>query len=149
VSSPPYMPSPRFSDALAAMLTPVLRELFASERDAIAERVVELLRKSDEDPRMLTPAEAGRRLGRSAEWVRYHRDELGAVPLGDGPRPRLGVPSKRVASYLACSSGRRTEEPENGAGKPSRRRRKARANGQGDEFLPIARQWAGRRVPAH
>lgn len=105
--------------------------------EAVADRVVRLLREDGEGPRMLSPAEAGRRLGRSAEWVRDHRDELGVVPLGDGPRPRLGVPAERVAEYVACSTGRRTQEPAKRKDKPNRRRRRGAANGQGADYLPI------------
>lgn len=39
-----------------------------------------------------------RRLGRSREWVYRHADELGAVRLGVGERPRLGFHPARVAA---------------------------------------------------
>src|SRR5204862_3719255 len=99
-----------------------------ADRPLVVEQLAEL-RERDEGPRMLSPAEAGERLGRSAEWVRAHRTELGVVELGDGPRPRLGVPLERLAAYL-CSTGRRTEQAENGSGKRSGRRR-AQTSGAG------------------
>jgi hypothetical protein len=109
--------------------------------EALAERVAcrlaEMLRERDEGPRMLSATEVGRRLGRSAEWVRDHRDELGVVSLGDGPRPRLSFPSERVEAYLACSSGRRTEEPENGSDKPTARRRARAPAGRESQLLPV------------
>jgi hypothetical protein len=133
-------------EALRAELRDELREALRAEVDELrglldperlVEAVAELLREDGEGPRMLSPAEAGGRLGRSAEWVRDHREELGAVALGDGPRPRLGVPSERVAAYLASSAGSRSEDPENRSAKPIRRRRRGAGMGREADFLPI------------
>lgn len=109
--------------------------------DALAERValrvVELLSGSDHDG-LLDAATVARRLGRSRDFVYQHAAELGAVPLGDGPRPRLGFDRAKVAEYVrACSSGRRTEQAAKPATEPTRRRRSSAANGQGADLLPI------------
>jgi hypothetical protein len=76
--------------------------------ERIALRVVELLR--GEAP-LLDAAAVARRLGRSRDWVYRDADELGAVRLGDGERPRLGFDPARVAAYGAggSSAGRRTQ----------------------------------------
>jgi hypothetical protein len=100
-------------------------------------RLFELLRERDEWPPMLTPSEAGRRLGKGAQWVRDHRDELGVVALGSGPKPRLGVPAERVEAFIACSSSRRTGGAENGSGKPSGRRKRPGRSGRDEGLLPI------------
>src|SRR5213595_625420 len=124
---------PRF-DALDAVLERHADRLAERIAPLVVEQLAELLRERDEGPRMLSPAEAGERLGRSAEWVRAHRTELGVVELGDGPRPRLGVPLERLAAYL-CSTGRRTEQAENGSGKRSGRRRAQTSGGREPRLL--------------
>ncbi len=102
--------------------------------EAIACRVVELLREGGEGPALLDTGEVARRLGRSADWVRDHRAELGAVPLGSGPRPRLGYPAERVAAY---SQGSRSVEPESGQPKRREPNRRHRRRGQNRDLLPI------------
>jgi hypothetical protein len=104
--------------------------------ERIALRVVELLR--GEAP-LLDAAAVGRRLGRSRDWVYRHADELGAVRLGDGERPRLGFDPARVAAYGASgsSAGRRTQDGGNDPVEPKRRRRRVSPNAQRDELLPI------------
>lgn len=103
--------------------------------ERIACRVVELLR---DDAPLLEAADVARRLGRSREWVYRHADELGAVRLGDGERPRLGFEPAKVAAYLsACESSRRTQGATEPAAKRNPRRRAAVANGQGADLLPI------------
>jgi len=106
--------------------------------ERIARRVVELLR---DDVPLLDAGQVARRLGRSREWVYRHADELGAVRLGDGERPRLGFEPAKVAAYLdACETSRRTREP----AKPGAMRKHQgggrRSSGQGADLLPIRGQ---------
>jgi hypothetical protein len=97
--------------------------------------MVELLRG---DAPLLDATAVARRLGRSREWVYRHADELGAVRLGDGERPRLRFDPARVASYgSASSAGRRSLDGRDGPVKPKMRRRRVSPNGQRDELLPI------------
>ena len=97
------------------------------ERDieAVAQRVVELLvdRPAAHD-RLVDANELAAILGVEPLWVRHHADMLGAVRLGDGPKPRLRFDA---ASALARM---RTPAPEptapTPAGPPQVRRRRAR-----------------------
>lgn len=77
--------------------------------EAVARRVVELLRDeglaAPAEPRLLDAAEVAERFGVSAEWVRDHADDLGAVRLGDGPRPRLRFDADAVREALSARSG--------------------------------------------
>lgn len=77
--------------------------------EAVARRVVELLRDeglaAPPEPRLLDAAEVAARFGVSAEWVRDHADDLGAVRLGDGPRPRLRFDPETVREALSARSG--------------------------------------------
>ncbi|MEK6272456.1 MAG: hypothetical protein AABM42_07385 [Actinomycetota bacterium] len=84
-------------DALAEALAPLVVEQLARP---VADRVVEFLRESGEGPRMLSTREVAARVGRSPDWVYVHQQELGVVPLGKGPRPRLGFRSEVVDAYL-------------------------------------------------
>lgn len=133
--------------AITAEMVPVLRELFPEllaagleqEREAISEavaqRTVEILRESGErDDGLIDSGEVSRRVGRSQAWVYDHKEELGVVYLGTGPRPRLGFHPERIAAYLTdladCSEGSRSLTP-------SRRTRQRSSNGQGVDLLPI------------
>jgi hypothetical protein len=53
--------------------------------DAIAARL-----ERPEVHELVSAKEIAARIGYSPRWVREHKVELGAVPLSDGPRPRLG-----------------------------------------------------------
>lgn len=90
-----------------------------------------------EQAELLTAQQAAAVLGVSAEWVRDHRDVLGVVPLGDGPRPRLRFQRAAVLAAMTRSSpGRRSEEQERAAAPGPRRRRAARDLGNGPGLLP-------------
>jgi hypothetical protein len=85
---------------------------------------------------LIDAAEVGRLLGCSRDHVYAHADELGAVRIGVGPRPRLrfdpAIVSERL-SKSASTAGRNAEgavEP----GRPRRRRSFQRPEG---ELLPI------------
>jgi hypothetical protein len=70
----------------------------------IARRVVEVLREEEEPVSrgLLKTEEAARLLGVDAEWVRANRVALGAVKLGDGPKPRLRFPREAIDAYLTA-----------------------------------------------
>lgn len=58
--------------------------------DAVARKVVELLEQRGVQKRPLVDAaELARMFGIERSWVYSHAIELGAVKLGDGPKPRL------------------------------------------------------------
>lgn len=75
--------------------------------DLLAPRIADALRAPTE-VELLDAGEVARRFGVTAEWVRDHRDELGAIRLGDGPRPRLRFDAQHVAATLTrrSTSGR-------------------------------------------
>ncbi len=66
--------------------------------DVLSERVLEALRedgmiaRASTRTQWLDAAEVSRRLGVTREWVYGHASELGAVRIGQGPRPRLRFP---------------------------------------------------------
>jgi hypothetical protein len=106
--------------------------LDAPSVEAIALRVVELLGGEAPNPasKMIGTAEVARRLNVSPDYVRQHRDELGGVPLGDGPKPRLRFDSARVDQWLAARSASPAKPPST-PGKSRPRRASER------ELLPI------------
>jgi hypothetical protein len=67
--------------------------------DLLAPRIADALRGASA-AELIDAAEVARRFGVSAEWARDHRAELGAIRLGDGPRPRLRFDPKEVAAVL-------------------------------------------------
>lgn len=72
--------------------------------NAVAERVVQLLRSGPVGVTMIDATEVARRLGVSPSYVYNHADDLGAVRLGDGPKPRLRFDPDKVTEAFAGSS---------------------------------------------
>lgn len=121
---------------LQALARATARHLAAPEfidliADAVADRLIENL-DSHQAPRAIDAAEVGRRLAVSRETVYRLADELGAVRIGGGARPRLRFDPRRVDAYLAASeqpSGSTPTRP------PARKRPTSRT-----ELLPIRGQ---------
>lgn len=89
--------------------------------DAVAERLAPSV------PELLTVAQLAERLGVDETWIRRHAAELGAVRLGDGPKPRVRFEPEAVAEYLAARR-ERTAPPDSPASTVRlERRRQARA----------------------
>jgi hypothetical protein len=89
---------------------------------------------------MLVDAKAlAKLLGVSRGFVYEHAAELGAIPLGSGPKARLRFdPEKALERLTACTAGRRSQEPSPASVRGSRRRQ-APALGRDVELLPIRR----------
>jgi hypothetical protein len=96
--------------------------------EAVARRVVELLRGEDLAEELIDASEVARRFGVDRQWVYQHAQELGAVRLGDGDRPRLRFAPARVADVL-------TPRPFPLEPKPSPAKRPGRS--QRADLLPV------------
>jgi hypothetical protein len=71
-------------------------------------------------------------------WVYEHASELGAIPLGSGPRPRLRFSVQLALERLnTCDTGRRSPAPVEPMAKPKARLRARRRSGTSVELLPI------------
>lgn len=108
--------------------------------EATARRVVELLREQDGLAlgRLVDAATVARELGISRDTVYANANQLGAIRLGDGPRPRLRFDLARArAGLAACSPGQRSAGPQNGNGKRKARRSRNGGTGRSVELLPI------------
>lgn len=72
--------------------------------ERVAGRVVELVRDElgvrPPTREWIDAKEVARRWGFSRAWVYAHAGQLGAVPTGDGPRPRLRFDAERVAEAV-------------------------------------------------
>lgn len=84
-----------------------LTDLSAGAIEAIARRVVDLLRSEPPRPAtapggepLLTAAEVARWWGVERSWVYQHALRLGVIRLGDGTRPRLRFDPALVARRL-------------------------------------------------
>lgn len=103
--------------------------------DAVARRVVDLLREEGElpleGPRLVTVAQVRDEFGVSADWLYANADVLGAIRLGSGPRARLRFDRTTIAERIAklASDGRR--------GRPARGGRKRARAGEDGGLLPI------------
>jgi hypothetical protein len=113
----------------AAELTPEAVEL-------IALRVVQLLRHEGTTqadaagiaPELVSADQLAKRLGLTRAWVYGHASELGAITLGDGPRPRLRFDPAIAAQALQARRrhtslvGSRQAPVGSGVGRPRRRK---------------------------
>jgi hypothetical protein len=95
-------------------------QLSPEDHEAIARRVVELLRDQDRAGPgcWQTADQVALRLGVSRDYVYRHADELGARRLGEGPRAHLRFDPAAVAAY-----GRSDDPIEQVSARASRSRR--------------------------
>jgi hypothetical protein len=78
--------------------------------EAVARRVVELMRAGGGVPSVRRLVDAGTlaaEFGVTRSWVYEHRDELGAVRIGTGPKPRLRFDLQAAREALAGHDGPR------------------------------------------
>lgn len=120
-----------------------MSELVRLHPDSIAELVEQLApavaallanqTKSDTEPGELKDAAwIAQRFGLTPAWVREHKTELGAVLVGDGPRPRLRFDPAAIDAFFARAASPVPEKsPE-----PARRRPRRRATTE-VELLPV------------
>jgi hypothetical protein len=122
------------ADAARSALTPQASAL----ADAIAERVVELLHKTQAPGGLVDAATAAAALGVSRDCVYSHAAELGGKRIGNGPRGRLrfDLDNARAAWISRSRSGRSPDEETPAQGHVSRQDRTPRL-GSGPGLLPI------------
>lgn len=114
-------------------------ELTPEAIEQIAQRVAELLERRDVSPRveprrLFAANELARCLGVSREWVYDHANELGVIPIGDGPKPRLRFDLQVAEAAMAeRRRGPSAAEPEIDDHAARRRRPPA----QGVPLLPV------------
>jgi hypothetical protein len=65
-----------------------IEAIAAATAAAVAERILEVLHERERQG-FVDAAELARVLGVDREWIYTHSDELGAIRLSEGPRPRL------------------------------------------------------------
>src|SRR5437773_1594986 len=106
--------------------------LDAAGVEAIARRVVELLRGECLADELLDASEVARRFHVSRDFVYRHAEELGAVRVGDGPKAPLRFNPATVEERLAPAL---PAEP-NGPEPAPRPRRKTPARPGTVELLP-------------
>lgn len=96
--------------------------------DAIACRVVEQLRATageSTSSSLVDAAELARLLGVDRSWIYAHADELGAVRLGTGAKPRLRFDVEVAKAAHGCRASA-PADAELGPPSPARARRRAR-----------------------
>ena len=65
-----------------------------------------------ETPLLLTAKQKARELGVSVDFVRTHRDVLGVIRFGSGPRPRLMFPRGLPSSCVTNKGANDRQGPE-------------------------------------
>jgi len=109
--------------------------LDAASVEAVARRVVELMCATGDVPaarRLVDARVLAAELGVTRSWVYEHRDELGAVRIGTGPKPRLRFDLHAAREALARGGGRPSSSRDSGsaidaASAPAPRRRSPRS----------------------
>jgi len=110
-------------------------ELTPEAIEQIAQRVAALLRHNQPVPaagatdtpaQLLDASQLARQLGVTRAWVYEHATELGAITLGDGPRPRLRFNPQTAAKALQDRRHPKPAEPPPApdAARPGRPRRR-------------------------
>jgi hypothetical protein len=93
--------------------------------DAIAAAVCERL--GGDLPQLLTANQVAERLAVEPAWVYSHADELGAIRLGSGDKPRLRFDQAEVAAYLTAGYGRQGSQHGDSAPGAALQRRRRRS----------------------
>lgn len=123
--------------------------------EAIAQRVVELLSSdhaapSGEGGRLVEAATVARKYAVSPAWVYDHADELGAIRLGTGAKPRLRFDLETVSKAMpSCSAGRGSPGLPNPDNKRISKPTPRDAMGTNTELLPVKGRQSPRRTPTH
>ena len=95
--------------------------------DAIAARVIDLLRGEPQRSSLVDARRLADALGVDRSWVYEHADELGAIRVGSGPKPRLRFDRDRALEAFACYASKRSQGSNASAGAksddPGKRRR--------------------------
>jgi hypothetical protein len=82
-------------------LARLVAERIVIDYEVLADKLAERLRVAAADaPRRISAAECSRLFGYSPRWWREHKAEFGAVPMAEGPRPRLGFDPAEVEREL-------------------------------------------------
>jgi hypothetical protein len=127
-------PSPRPTGRLAHARR-AMQEMSPEAIEQIAQRVAQLLRHERESlddgqskpPELIDAEELAKRFGLTRAWVYENAGKLGAIPLSDGPRPRLRFDPETVASVLKSRQRRNEPVPLSDSSmrppRPTRRRR--------------------------
>lgn len=109
--------------------------------DAVARRVVELLREEDAGvhtgPRLLTVAAVSQEFGVSTDWLYANAARLGAIRLGSGPRARMRFDRATIAERITKVGATKTR-----GRTPQRTRRHGTRTGGNADLLPIHRAGA-------
>jgi len=108
--------------------------------EALARRVVELIRSEGTTPvarRMVDAGTLARELGVERSWVYAHRQELGGVKLGTGPKPRLRFDVETARELLASSTSKEWRTPQTPVAADGSSQRHRQRSGSGPRLLPI------------
>lgn len=114
--------------------------LDAASVEAVARRVVELIRSEGDSPggrRLVDAATLAAELGVERSWVYAHRAELGAIQLGSGSKPRLRFNVEVAEGLLASSTSGESWAPQSPVVVGGLSRRRRRRMGGRAELLPI------------
>lgn len=99
----------------------------------VADRLATRL-AGDLSEELISPSELARRYGVTRSWAYEHADELGALRIGTGPRPRLRFRPAVVERVLAVRAEPETPTMATPRSRPSRADRTA----AGAPLLPVA-----------
>lgn len=144
MTAPPGNPRPTAHWARARRAA---AELTPDAIEQVAQRVAQLLRHepspsdgtqngiSSASAQLLTADQLARHLGLNRAWVYEHATELGAIQLGNGPRPRLRFDAQLAAQALQAR--RRRNEPTALSDKPRQRPTRRRRTSSNVPLLPV------------
>lgn len=113
--------------------------------DRLADRLAARL-SAVESPALVDAREVAQLTGKTRRWVYDHARELGAVPLGTGPRPRLGFPPDVIAQLKAAPRPAASTPPLPLRVKPRRRRGSGAVSRTVAELLDGPRPVIGARA---
>jgi hypothetical protein len=112
----------------------VVVRLASESIEALALRLAELVSDGPCTERLIDASAVARRHGVSRAFVYEHADELGAIRVGIGPRPRLRFDRATVDERLAAGRDQRSQQANT---RSEATRQPASGNSSGGRLLPI------------
>ena len=131
-------------------LRSIANQLSPETIEQIARRVVQLLREPadhaqehheapdiQEPTGLLTATQLAHKLGVNRSWVYQHAHTLGAITLGNGPKPRLRFDPQTTTTLLAANNNLTAGQPAPAPAPPARRGRPRKHTPSTTPLLPI------------
>jgi hypothetical protein len=115
---------PQVGDVVSGLTAELLEALDDTTLDQLASRIADKLADrlaTHQTGELINANELAHRIGRGRDYVYANADHLGAIRLGDGPRPRLAFRWPHVLEHITTATPAPTSKPKTTTTRPRRK----------------------------